>query len=80
MTIDPRWSIILSLLLGIVGFIVAIPDWANSGIDPTTVKHLVWWLGVGVGIGNIINAGLAGIPSKDNQTGFLIKGPPPKSS
>ena len=81
-TLDPRFSIFLSIGLAAIGFMVALPDWSGSGIDPATVKHIVWWGGVVGGIGNIINAALAGVPSKNNYTGFIIKAPgaqPPPS-
>lgn len=78
MTIDPRWSICLSVALAILAFISSSSALlVDTGMDPTTVKHVLAWGALAGGIGNCINAVLTGIPSKDNTTGFIIKGPPP---
>jgi hypothetical protein len=78
MTIDPRWSIGLSLVLAILAFLSgASATLIDTGMDPATVKHVLAWTTLITGIGNCANAVLTGIPSKDNQTGFIIKGPPP---
>jgi hypothetical protein len=78
MTIDPRWSIALSLGLAILAFLSgASATLTDTGLDPITVKHLLAWTTLITGIGNCVNAVLTGIPAKDNQTGFIIKGPPP---
>ncbi len=77
MTIDPRYSIGLSLALGILGFIAsASSTLVDTGLDPITIKHALAWVVFALGVGNVINAVLTGIPSKDNQTGFIVKGPP----
>jgi hypothetical protein len=46
-------------------------------LSPTTTKALLSLCTLLLGIGNAINAVLAGIPSKDNTTGFIVKGTPP---
>lgn len=77
MTVDPRWSIFLSLGLAILGFLAgAGSQFTDLGLDPHTVKALLSLCTLLLGIGNAVNAVLAGIPSKDNQTGFIVKGPP----
>ncbi len=77
MTIDPRWSIALSLFLAAGGFLSGAGALlTDTGIDPTTIKHFLAWDALTVGLGNVILAILTGIPSKDNQTGFIVKGPP----
>ncbi len=78
MTLDPRWSIGLSITLAVLAFLSgASSTLVDTGLDPITVKHLLAWATVILGIGNCVNAVLTGIPSKDNQTGFILKGPPP---
>lgn len=77
MTIDPRWSIFLSLFLAILGFLAgAGSQFTDLGLQPAMVKALLSLITLALGIGNAINAVLAGIPSKDNTTGFIVKGPP----
>lgn len=76
MTIDPRWSIGLSLLIALLGYVAGIgSQLTDAGLDPTAIKHLLAWCGIVTGFLATINAVLTGIPSKDNQTGFLVKGP-----
>jgi hypothetical protein len=76
MTIDPRWSIGLSLLIALLGYAAGIgSQLTDAGLDPTSVKHLLSWIGILSGLLATINAVLTGIPSKDNKTGFLVKGP-----
>lgn len=43
----------------------------DMGLDPTTVKRLLAGFSYFGGVGNLIVAALAGIPSKDNTTGML---------
>jgi len=43
----------------------------DTGMDPVTVKHMLAWFSIFSGIGNLVVAALAGIPSKDNTTGML---------
>ena len=76
MTLDPRWSIFISLFLGILGFLSGATTLiTDAGLDAVTTKHLMAWIGLMMGIGNVVNAVLCGIPSKDNKTGFILKGP-----
>jgi len=64
--IDPRWSFWLSIALGIGGFLgTSSALLADTGTDPVTIKHALAWLGLFVGIGNIVNAALAAIPGPD---------------
>ena len=78
MTIDPRWSIFLSLSLAILAFLSgAAATFADLGLSAAQVKGIVGVDTLLLGIGNSVNAVLTGIPSKNNQTGFLIKGPTP---
>lgn len=75
MTVDPRWSIFLSLGLAILGFLGgAGSQFTDLGLTEHTVKAILAMITLFLGIGNAVNAVLAGIPSKDNKTGFLIKG------
>ena len=77
MTIDPRYSIFLSLGLAILGFLGgAGSQFTDLGLAPAQVKALLGVITLLLGIGNAVNAVLCGIPSKDSTTGFLIKGPP----
>ena len=77
MTLDPRWSIFLSLSLAILAFLSgASASLGDLGLTPTQTKHILAGITILLGIGNAVNAVLSGIPSKDNQTGFLVKGPP----
>lgn len=77
MTLDPRWSIVLSLVLAILGFLAgAGSQFADLGLQPETVKALQALILLILGVGNAVNAVLTGIPSKDNTTGFIVKGPP----
>lgn len=78
MTIDPRWSIGLAAFLALLAFISGSSSLlTDAGLDPIIVKHTLAWVTLFMGAGNTVLAVLSGIPSKDNQTGFLIKGPPP---
>lgn len=77
MTIDPRWSIFLSLSLSCLAFLAgAGSSLTDLGLQPATVKAMLAMITIFLGIGNAVNAVLTGIPSKDNQTGFIVKGPP----
>ncbi len=77
MTIDPRWSIFLSLTLSVMAFMAgAGSSLTDLGLQPAQVKAILALITILLGIGNAVNAVLTGIPSKDNTTGFLIKGPP----
>lgn len=77
MTLDPRWSMFLSLGLAILGFLAgAGSQFTDLGMSPTAVKAALSLCTLLLGIGNAVNAVLAGIPSKDATTGFLVKGKP----
>ena len=74
MTLDPRWSIFLSLGLAILGFLAgAGSQFTDLGLSPTAVKATLSLITLCLGIGNAVNAVLAGIPSKDSTTGFIVK-------
>lgn len=75
MTLDPRWAIGLSLVISFWNFFTSYSGLSDLGIDPVTLKHIVAWGGLIIGFAGIANAMLAGIPSKDNKTGFIFKGP-----
>lgn len=78
MTIDPRWSIYLSLTLSVLGILAgSSTQFSDLGMSPHTTKAILALVTLLLGIGNAVNAVLTGIPSKDNSTGFLVKGPPP---
>lgn len=73
MTVDPRWSFWLSLMLAVFGFLGgAGAQFTDLGLAPTTVKAILALLTLALGIGNAINAVLAAIPSKDSKTGFYL--------
>lgn len=77
MTIDPRWSIALAVVISLLGYIVGIGSLlTDAGVDPMFIKRLLAWCSIISGALANILAVLTGIPSKDNQTGFIIKGPP----
>lgn len=77
MTIDPRWAIFLTLFITILNFLSgAGSSFTDLGMTPTDVKHVMAAINLGAGILGIIATVLTGLPSKDNQTGFIVKGPP----
>lgn len=64
MTIDPRWSFFLSLFLGVLGFVGgAGSQFTDLGLSPDQVKHLLAACALLMGLGNVVNAALAAIPS-----------------
>ena len=64
--IDPRWSFWLSILLGAMSFVASSGALlTDTGADPLVIKHVLAWIGLLVGIGNIVNAALAAIPGND---------------
>lgn len=76
MTLDPRWSIALSLIIALLGYAAGIgSQLTDAGLDPNTVKHILSWSGIVSGLLATVNAVLTGIPSKDSTTGFIVKGP-----
>jgi hypothetical protein len=65
MQLDPRWSVFLSLGLAALAFLGGASGLlVDTGLDPTTVKHLLAWDGIALGLGNCVNAVLGAIPSK----------------
>ena len=46
----------LSIALGIATFLTGSANWVDTGLDPTTVKHVLAWVSIAAGIGNIVNA------------------------
>lgn len=81
MTIDPRWSIFLSIFLAVCGFLGgAGSQFTDLGLAQTQVKAILAALALILGIGNAINAVLAAIPSASGQTKGFYLGPkdPPK--
>ena len=78
MTLDPRWSIFLSLFLAVLGvFAGAGSQFTDLGLDPVKVKALLALITLLIGVGNAVNAVLGAIPSKDKTTGFYL-GPKPQ--
>ena len=81
MTLDPRWSVFLSLVLAILGVLAgSATQFTDLGLDPKTVKEILALITLLVGVGNAINAVLAMIPSAPGQTKGFYLGPkdPPK--
>ena len=73
MTIDPRWSFFLSLILSIGGFLGGAGSlFTDLGLPPGEVKAILALIALSLGIGNALNAVLAAIPSKDKSTGFYL--------
>lgn len=76
MTIDPRWAVGLTLFIAILNFLSgATTSFTDLGLSPVDVKHLMAAINLAAGILGIIATVLTGIPSKDNKTGFIVKGP-----
>jgi len=76
MTIDPRWSIFLSLFLAILGFLSgAGAEFTDLGMGSTQVKALLALVALIMGIGNAINAVLGAIPSASGHTEGFYLGP-----
>ena len=77
MTIDPRWSIALAIAIALISYVAGAGALlTQAGADPGTVTKWVAICSLLTGALSTINAVLTGIPSKDNSTGFIIKGPP----
>lgn len=65
MTLDPRWSVFLSLGLAILAFLAgAGSQFTDLGLDPITVKRILAGITLLIGVGNSVNAVLGAIPSK----------------
>ena len=76
MTIDPRWSIFLSIALAVLAFLSgAGSQFTDLGLQPVTVKAVLALITIFLGLGNAINAVLAAIPSKPGQTSGFYLGP-----
>ena len=77
MTLDPRWSIFLSLSLAILGVLAGgASQFSDLGLDVHVVKAIQAAIILLLGIGNAVNTVLTGIPSKDSTKGFLVSAPP----
>ena len=64
MTLDPRWSVFLSLTLAVLGFLVgAGSQFTDLGFSPGQVKAILAGDALLLGIGNAVNAVLGMIPS-----------------
>jgi hypothetical protein len=78
-TLDPRWSIFLSLFLAILGVLGgSAAQFADLGLEPTKVKAILAIITMCLGIGNAINAVLGMVPSATGQTKGFYLGPAPK--
>jgi len=76
MTVDPRYSVYLSIALAIMAYISgASATLADTGMDPHTIKHMLAWITLLLGIGNSVNAVLAMIPSGPNADKSFWLGP-----
>ena len=74
MTLDPRWSIFLSLFLAVLGvFAGAGSQFTDLGLDATKVKAILALITLLIGVGNAVNAVLGAIPSETgNPKGFWL--------
>ncbi len=73
MTLDPRWSVFLSLGLAILGVLGgSAAQFTDLGMQPSQVKAILAIITMCLGIGNAINAVLGMVPSKDAKTGFYL--------
>ena len=84
MTIDPRWSIFLSLSLAILAFLASSgAAFADLGLSAKEVKGIAAMITLLLGVGNAVNAVLGAIPSKSGQAAGFYLGPkapePPKA-
>ena len=78
MTLDPRWSIFLSIALAILAFLSgAGASFTDLGLSPMEVKAILAMITLVLGIGNSVNAVLAAIPSKTGQSAGFYLGPKP---
>jgi hypothetical protein len=67
MTLDPRWSVFLSLALAILGFLSgAGGQFTDLGLSPITVKAVLALVTLFIGVGNAVNAVLGMIPASKN--------------
>ena len=76
MTLDPRWSIFLSLALAILAFLAGSgAAFGDLGLSPTEVKRILAGITILLGIGNAVNAVLGAIPSATGQSKGFYLGP-----
>lgn len=76
MTLDPRWATFLVLFIAILNFLAgAGPQLTDLGMTPDGIKHLIAGINLSGGVLGIIASFLAGVPSKDSTTGFIVKPP-----
>lgn len=75
MTIDPRWAVALAMLIAFWNFFTSFSGLSDLGINPADLKRVIAWGDLFAGFAGIATGFLAGVPSKDNKTGFFIKGP-----
>lgn len=67
MTVDPRWSVWLSVALSVIGFLTgAGAQFTDLGLSATQVKAILALSTLLLGVGNAVNAVLAAIPSKSD--------------
>jgi len=70
MTIDPRYSVWLSIILAILAFLSGTgSQLTDLGFTPHQVKAILAGLMILLGIGNAVNAVLGAIPSKSGPDG-----------
>ena len=78
MTIDPRWSIFLSLTLAILAFLASSgAAFTDLGLSAVEVKRIAAMITLLLGVGNSVNAVLGAIPSKTGQSAGFYLGPKP---
>jgi len=79
MTLDPRWSVWLSIALAVLAFLSgAGAQLTDLGLSPGEVKAVLAAIALTLGVGNAINAVLAAIPSKPGDTSKFYLGPKDK--
>ena len=65
MTIDPRYSVWLSLVLAILAFLSgASAQFSDLGLEPHQVKAILAGITLLLGLGNAVNAVLGAMPSE----------------
>lgn len=73
MTLDPRWSVFLSLGLALLGVLAgSSSQFTDLGMDPKTVKAILGLITIFIGMGNAINAVLGMVPSKPGSQAFYL--------
>ena len=78
MTIDPRWSIFLSLGLAILAFLASSSAaFSDLGLSAREVKGIAAVITLLLGVGNSVNAVLGAIPSKSGTSAGFYLGPKP---